>query len=162
HVNALFYSLGGVLAAGASMIVEPRFSATHFWDTAADYGATIVNIIEAIGTILCARDRSEYRADHCLRVVYGVRKKATETFRREFGIDRLFSGFGMTEIPGVTCNPYDGPDKAGSMGVIGTHPDPGTPWAQCRVVDDDGCDVGTDQAGELWVRSPIVMQGYFR
>ncbi len=162
HVNALFYSMGGVLAAGASMIIEPRFSATHFWNTAADQGATIVNIIEAIGTILCSRDRSEYRPDHRLRVVYGVRKKAAEVFRREFGIDHLFSGFGMTEIPGVTCNPYDGPDKAGSMGVIGAHPDPDRPWAVCRVVDDDGCDVGTDQPGELWVKSPIVMQGYFR
>jgi crotonobetaine/carnitine-CoA ligase len=162
HINALFYSVGGVLAAGASMIVAPRFSATHFWDMAANHGATIVNIIEAIGTILCARSRSEYRPDHRLRVVYGVRKKAADVFRREFGIDRLFSGFGMTEIPGVTCNPYEGPDKAGSMGVIGAHPDPGRPWAQCRVVDDDGCDVGTDQAGELWVKSPIVMQGYFR
>lgn len=162
HMNALFYSVGGVLAAGASMIIEPRFSATHFWDAAADHGATIVNIIEAIGTILCARDRSEYRPDHRLRVVYGVRKKAAEVFRQEFGIDHLFSGFGMTEIPGVTCNPYEGPNKAGSMGVIGAHPDPDRPWAVCRVVDDDGCDVDTDQIGELWVKSPIVMQGYFR
>lgn len=162
HVNALFYSVGGVLAAGASMIIEPRFSATHFWNTAANHGATIVNIIEAIGTILCARARSEYRPDHHLRVVYGVRKKAADVFRREFGIDHLFSGFGMTEIPGVTCNPYEGPDKAGSMGVIGAHPDPDRAWAQCRVVDDDGCDVETDQVGELWVKSPIVMQGYFR
>ena len=162
HVNALFYSVGGVLAAGASMIVEPRFSATRFWDAAANHGATIVNIIEAIGTILCARSRSEYRPDHRLRVVYGVRKTAAEVFRQEFGIDHLFSGFGMTEIPGVTCNPYGKPNKPGSMGVIGAHPDPARQWAQCRVVDDDGCDVDTDQVGELWVKSPIVMQGYFR
>ncbi len=162
HVNALFYSVAGVLAAGASMIIEPRFSATRFWDIAAGNGATIVNIIEAIGTILCARNRSEYRADHRVRVVYGVRKKSADVFRTEFGISHLFSGFGMTEIPGVTCNPYDGPDKPGSMGVIGVHPDPARQWAQCRVVGDDGTDVEVDEVGELWVRSPVVMQGYFR
>lgn len=162
HVNALFYSLGGVLAAGASMIIEPRFSASRFWDVAASRQATIVNIIEAIGSILCARDRTEYRADHCLRIAYGVRKKAATIFRNEFGISRLFSGFGMTEVPGVTCNPYDGPDKAGSMGIIGIHPDPGRPWAQCRIVDDDGNDVEAGETGELWIKSPIVMQGYFR
>ncbi len=162
HINALFYSVGGVLAAGASMIIEPRFSATRFWDTAAEHGATIVNIIEAIGTILCARSRSEFRSDHRLRVVYGVRKKAADVFREQFGIDHLFSGFGMTEIPGVTCNPYGQPNKPGSMGIIGTHPDPAMQWAQCRVVNDDGCDVETNQVGELWVKSPIVMQGYFR
>ncbi|MDX3907393.1 MAG: AMP-binding protein [Pigmentiphaga sp.] len=162
HMNALFYSVGGALASGASLIVVPRFSASSFWHTAADHGATVVNIIEAIGTILVARDRSEYRPDHRLRVVYGIRKKSAPVFREEFGIAHLFSGFGMTEIPGVTCNPYDGPDKVGSMGVVASHPDPSRPWARCRVVDDAGNDVGVDEVGELWVATPIVMQGYFR
>ena len=31
HVNAIFYSLGGALAAGATLILEPRFSASTFW-----------------------------------------------------------------------------------------------------------------------------------
>lgn len=162
HVNAVFYSLSGVLASGACMILIPRFSASNFWHIAADYGATVVNVIEAIGTILCARDRSEYRTDHQLRAVYGVRKGAAPTFRNEFGIDKLFSGFGMTEIPGVTCNPWEGPDKPGSMGLPGKHPDPTRPWASLRIVDDEGVDVATDVVGELWVQTPIVMQGYFR
>lgn len=166
HVNAIFYSLSGVLASGACMILIPRFSASHFWQIAADHKATVVNVIEAIGTILCARDRSEYRPDHTLRAVYGVRKGAAPTFRQEFRIQQLFSGFGMTEIPGVTCNPWEGPDKPGSMGLPGKHPDPTRPWATCRLVDDEGVDVVSDDAGnavgELWVNTPIVMQGYFR
>ena len=162
HVNAVFYSLSGVLASGSCMILTPRFSASNFWQIAADYGATVVNIIEAIGSILCARDRSEYRADHKIRVAYGVRKGAAPIFRQEFGIQKLFSGFGMTEIPGVTCNPWEGPDKPGSMGLPGKHPDPNRPWATCRVVDDNGNDVVAGEAGELWVKTPIAMQGYFR
>jgi crotonobetaine/carnitine-CoA ligase len=162
HVNAVFYSLSGVLASGSCMILTPRFSASNFWQIAADHGATVVNIIEAIGSILCARDRSEYRADHKLRVAYGVRKGAAPIFRQEFGIQKLFSGFGMTEIPGVTCNPWEGPDKPGSMGLPGKHPDPKRPWATCRVVDDDGNDVVAGVVGELWVKTPIAMQGYFR
>lgn len=162
HVNAVFYSLSGVLASGACMILIPRFSASNFWHSAADHGATVVNVIEAIGTILCARDRSEYRPDHKLRVAYGVRKSAAPIFRQAFGIHKLFSGFGMTEIPGVTCNPWEGPDKPGSMGLPGKHPDPMRPWATCRIVDDDGKDVPIGVAGELWVKTPIVMQGYFR
>lgn len=162
HVNAMFYSLGGTLASGACMIIVPKFSASSFWDTAADNGATVVNVIEAIGTILCNRDRREFRTDHKIRAAYGVRKAAAEIFRRDFGINKLFSGFGMTEIPGVTCNPWNGPDKPGSMGVLGTHPDPERGWAQCRIVDDDGHDVKVGETGELWVKTPIVMQGYFR
>lgn len=162
HVNAVFYSLSGVLASGACMILVSRFSASNFWNIAADHGATVVNVIEAIGSILCARDRSEYRPDHKLRVAYGVRKGAAPVFRQEFGIQKLFSGFGMTEIPGVTCNPWEGPDKPGSMGLPGKHPDPLRPWATCRIVDDEGQDVPVGVAGELWVKTPIVMQGYFR
>ena len=68
----------------------------------------------------------------------------------------------MTEIPGVTCNPVEGVRKPGSMGPIGRHPDPARPWAQCRVVDDEGRDVGVNEVGELLVKTPIIMQGYFR
>ncbi|HEY8368399.1 MAG TPA: AMP-binding protein [Thermodesulfobacteriota bacterium] len=162
HMNALFYSVAGTLAAGASMVIVPKFSASTFWETAAATGATEVNIIEAIGTILQARPRSEFRPDHRIRVVYGVRQNVADTFRHEFGIPHLVSGYGMTEIPGVTCTPYEGHDKPGTMGPIARHPDPARPWAECRVVDDEGRDVGVGEVGELWVKTPIVMLGYFR
>ncbi len=162
HINALFYSVAGTLAAGASMVIVPKFSATTFWQIAVDSGATEVNIIEAIGTILKNRPRSEFRPEHGVRKVYGVRQTVADTFRNEFGIPHLIGGYGMTEIPGVTCNPFEGPAKPGSMGPIGRHPDPQRPWAQCRVVDDGGRDVPDGEVGELLVKTPIIMQGYFR
>jgi crotonobetaine/carnitine-CoA ligase len=162
HMNALFYSVAGSLAAGGSVAIVPKFSASTFWQTAVELGATSVNIIEAIGTILQARPRSEFRPEHCLRAVYGVRQKVAETFREEFGIRHLFGGFGMTEIPGVTCNPIDAPNKPGSMGTIGRHPDPARPWAECRIIDEAGQEVPVDEVGELAVKTPIIMQGYFR
>jgi crotonobetaine/carnitine-CoA ligase len=48
------------------------------------------------------------------------------------------------------------------MGPVGRHPDPDRSWAQCRVVDEEGRDLADGNAGELWVKHPIVMQGYFR
>jgi crotonobetaine/carnitine-CoA ligase len=162
HINALFYSVAGTLAAGCSTVIVPRFSASTFWQTAADTAATEVNIIEAIGTILMNRPRSEFRKDHKLRAVYGVRQNQDATFRGEFGIGTLIGGYGMTEIPGVTCNPIDGARKPGSMGPVGRHPDPDRAWAQCRVADDEGRDVAANEVGELLVKTPIIMQGYFR
>ena len=162
HINANFYSVAGTLAAGASLIIVPKFSASTFWQVAADTRATEVNIIEAMGTILQNRPRSEYRADHKIRAVYGVRGSYADTFRNEFGIPVLIGGYGMTEIPGVTCNPVEGVQKWHTMGPIGRHPDPTRPWAQCRVVDGAGNDVADNVNGEMWVKTPIVMQGYFR
>ena len=34
HINALFYSVAGTLAAGCAMVIVPRFSASSFWRTA--------------------------------------------------------------------------------------------------------------------------------
>ncbi len=162
HINAMFYSVAGTLAAGASMVIIPKFSASNFWQTAVDTGATQVNIIEAIGSILRNRPRSEFRPGHRIARVYGVRASMDETFKNDFGIPHRIGGYGMTEIPGVTCNPFEGVQKLGSMGPIGRHPDPAKPWAQCRVVDDEGRDVPVGEPGELWVKTPIIMQGYFR
>ncbi|MBX3665850.1 MAG: AMP-binding protein [Burkholderiales bacterium] len=166
HINAMFYSVAGTLAAGASMVIVPKFSASTFWQTAVETGATEVNIIEAIGSILRARPRSEFRPAHRIAKVYGVRASMDAAFRDEFGIAHRIGGYGMTEIPGVTCNPFDveneGPQKLGSMGPVGRHPDPSRPWAQCRVVDDEGRDLPDGEPGELWVKTPIIMQGYFR
>lgn len=162
HINALFYSVAGTLAAGASMAIVPRFSASAFWDVSVQTGSTTVNIIEAIGSILVSRPRSEFRAEHRIRAVYGVRAGVVEPFRKEFGIRHLISGYGMTEIPGVTCNPFEGLQKPDSMGPIGQHPDPQRPWAECRVIDDEGRDVGVGETGELIVKTPVIMQGYFR
>ncbi len=162
HINAMFYSVAGTLAAGACMIIVPKFSASTFWQTAVDSGATEVNIIEAIGSILRARPRSEFRPGHKIARVYGVRASMDETFKNDFNIPHRIGGYGMTEIPGVTCNPFDGVQKLGSMGPVGRHPDPDRPWAQCRVVDDEGNDVPVGEPGELWVKTPIIMQGYFR
>jgi crotonobetaine/carnitine-CoA ligase len=158
----LFYSLAGTLAAGCSALIVKKFSASTFWRTALDHGVTEVNIIEAIGTILKNRPRAEFGAGHKIRTIYGVRESVAQCFRGEFGIAHCIGGYGMTEIPGVTCNPFEGPQKPGSMGPIGRHPDPARPWAECRVVDDEGRDAGVDEVGELIVRTPIIMQGYFR
>jgi carnitine-CoA ligase len=162
HVNALFYSLAGTVAAGCTLVLMPRFSASEFWPAAVELGVTQVNVIEAIGRILARRPRSEFRPEHKITRLYGARADFVDVFLNEFHVPIMLGGFGMTEIPGVFCNPIEGPIKHGTMGPPGRHPDPARAWAQCKVVGDDGNEVGPDVPGELWVKHPIVMQGYFR
>jgi len=164
HINALFYSLGGAVAAGASIVLSPRFSASGFWPLAARSGATEVNILAAVGSILARRPRSEFVPGHRLGKVYGapITPEAAETFRTEFGVPTLIEGYGMTEIPGACNNPFLGPHKIGSMGKPALHPNPCILFAELRVADEQGRDVQDGEVGELLVRTPILMKGYYR
>jgi carnitine-CoA ligase len=161
HVNGLLYSVAGALAAGATLLVEPRFSASGFWPTVKRLGATQVNMIEAISAILLNRPRDEYLPDHGLRKIYGIRQGSTRAFRERFDVPHLVGGYGMTEIPGILSTPYDAEARPGSMGRLCRHPDPSRPWAECRIVDETGANVPDGEVGELRVRTPIMMLGYF-
>jgi crotonobetaine/carnitine-CoA ligase len=164
HINALFYSLAGAFAAGATLVLLPRFSASTFWRSAAESGATQVNIIAAIGNILARRPREEFDPRHRLRVIYGapITPDLERTFREEFHVPVMIEGYGMTEIPGACNNPFDGERRPNSMGLPARHPDPNVRFAELRVVGDDGVDVPDGAEGELWVRTPILMQGYYK
>lgn len=72
---------------------------------------------------------------------------------------RLVEGFGMTEASPVThCNPVFGERRAGSIGI----PMPDT---EAKVINlDTGQEIepGSDETGELCVRGPQVMKGYWQ
>jgi crotonobetaine/carnitine-CoA ligase len=96
--------------------------------------------------------------------VYGapIPREVAEVFRSEFGVQTLIEGYGMTEVPGACNNPFLGPQKIGSMGRPALHPDRRVAFAELRVVDEEGRDVPDGETGELLVRTPIVMKGYYR
>jgi len=167
HINALFYSVMSAVAAGASLVLAPRFSASRFWALAAETGATEANIIAAVGNILARRARSEF-VPHSIRKVYGapISAEIERVFRVEFGVPVVLEGYGMTEIPGVCTNPFPGAglgeNRVGSMGKPARHPDPSLVFAEMRVLDESGRDVALGNTGELAVRTPAVMTGYYR
>jgi long-chain acyl-CoA synthetase len=67
----------------------------------------------------------------------------------------IFQGYGLTETsPVATLNPFHRSKRA-SIGV----PLPGT---DVRLVDDSGHDVAPGEAGELWIKGPQVMEGYWQ
>jgi carnitine-CoA ligase len=164
HVNAICYSLAGTLAAGATLVLEPRFSASRFWQVVHDSGATEVNTIAAVMGILMRRPRSEYVPGHRLQKLYGgpFSEETYRVFHDDFHVPTLIEGYGMSEVPGVLNNPFPGPHRIGSMGKPSRHPDHAMAFAEMKVVDDAGRAVPDGEVGELVVRTPIVMQGYYR
>jgi len=68
---------------------------------------------------------------------------------------QVYEGYGLTECsPVVSVNPHDNV-KIGTVG-------PPVPGTEIKTVDDEGKDLGTGEKGELWVRGPQVMKGYWR
>ncbi|CFQ38608.1 long-chain-fatty-acid--CoA ligase FadD [Yersinia aleksiciae] len=68
----------------------------------------------------------------------------------------LLEGYGLTECsPLVTGNPYDLKHYSGSIGLP-------VPSTDVRLVDDEGQEVAFGEPGELWVRGPQVMLGYWQ
>lgn len=164
HINALMYSVGGALACGGCLVLLRRFSASSFWRFAAETGATEVNLVAAAGSILARRPREEFVPGHRLSKMFIApqTKEMVQVMKREFHVPRLIECYGMTEIPGVIANPFNGPHKLGTMGLVSPHPDPAVPVPEARIVDDDGHDVAPGAAGELLIRTPTLMQGYYR
>lgn len=67
----------------------------------------------------------------------------------------LLEGYGLTECsPLVAAYPYDLKEYNGSIGLA-------MPSTEVRIIDDEGNVLGFDQTGELQVRGPQVMEGYW-
>ncbi len=68
---------------------------------------------------------------------------------------RLLEGYGLTECaPMVTLSPYNLVSYDGSIGI----PAPST---DIRIVKDDGSEAEVGEPGEMWVKGPQVMKGYY-
>lgn len=68
----------------------------------------------------------------------------------------IVEGYGLSETsPSACCNPVTSHTFSGTIGV----PIPGT-WLRC--LDDDGNDVAPGQPGEIAIKGPQVMAGYWQ
>ena len=83
-----------------------------------------------------------------------VQKAVAERWKQVTGCT-LSEGYGMTETSPVSCcNPLDGNARLGTIGMP-------VPSTDVRIVDEQGTILGHDAAGELQVKGPQVMKGYY-
>jgi carnitine-CoA ligase len=151
HINAPAYSVLGSVAARASLVLLPRFSASGFFDSARRYGATQFNAIGAMLEILMRQPERPDDADNPIRLAYAGPTPPEERhleFERRFGL-RLMSGYAMSETPYGTVWAH-GTRPYGTLGVPRQHPVLGQ-VNEARV----------NREGELELRNPAVMKGYW-
>ena len=84
-----------------------------------------------------------------------LQKAVADRWKRVTGCT-LVEAYGLSETsPAVTINPLDLKEFNGSIGLP-------VPSTEVEIRGEDGREVGLGQAGELHVRGPQVMKGYWR
>jgi crotonobetaine/carnitine-CoA ligase len=160
HINAPTYSMLGSVAARASLALLPRFSAGTFLDSARKHGATEFNAIGAMLEILMRRPEQADDADTPLRLCYtgpAPPEARQLEIERRFGL-RIVCGYAMSETPYGTIWPR-GTRPFGTLGKVRQHPTLGV-VNEGRVMHD-GRPARPGEVGELELRNPAVMLGYW-
>ena len=158
HVYGLTSVLLGTLSAGACLQLAPRFTPAAMLRAIRDDGLTIVQGVPAMYARLLELT-GDARLPSTLRFAYAGGSPLDPGLKRRvealLGLP-LHNGYGLSEAaPTVSQTRLDAPRGDTSVG----QPIPGV---EVRIVDKGGCDVADGSAGELWVRGPNVMRGYYR
>jgi crotonobetaine/carnitine-CoA ligase len=156
HTNAL-NTLFQALIMGAEVVFAPRFSASSFWDGAAECGATVTYLLGAMVPILLSRPATPGEREHRLRVALapGVPAQFHAAFAERTKIGTI-DGYGSTETNFVIGTRLAG-QKPGYMGPV-------FEGFTARVVDEEDNEVPDGAPGELILRAeaPFAFStGYF-
>ena len=83
-------------------------------------------------------------------------QKAVALKWREVTGKPIVEGYGLTETsPVASCNPIDGSDRVGTIGLP-------LPSTYLKIIDDDGNDLPIGGTGEICIKGPQVMKGYWQ
>jgi long-chain acyl-CoA synthetase len=161
HVFAMTAILNYGVDVGAEIVMLPRFNLKQALTTIAARRITIFNAVPTIYTAMNAEaGRRPLKLGSIRLSVSGGAPLPNEVRTRfvELTGCKLVEGYGLTEAsPVVSCNPPDGKVKGGSVGLpmAGTSVEIRDPANPTRVL-------GVGERGEVCVRGPQVMAGYWQ
>jgi long-chain acyl-CoA synthetase len=160
HVYGMTACMNLAIATGGTIVLLPRFTTRDVLKTIAGTRTTIFMGVQAmyvaINNFQGVRryDLSSIRI--CISGAGPLHAEVQERFETLTG-GKVVEGFGLSEASPVThVNPIFGARKKGTIGL---------PLAdtEARIVDlETGRDLPVGQAGELIIRGPQVMAGYWR
>jgi carnitine-CoA ligase len=156
HTNALG-TFHQALLSGSTLVAEPRFSASRFWQRLIGRQATVTYLLGAMVPILLAQEPAPEERGHRVRCALapGVPQNLHGMFEHRTGI-QLLDGYGSTETNFVICSTA----AERRPGFIGTLRD----GYAARVIGADGGNAPDGRPGELVLRADEKLAfstGYF-
>jgi long-chain acyl-CoA synthetase len=143
---------------GLAMVPVVRFEPRQVSAAIAAHGATVFLGVPSMYALLLRMDEAAVAQWGCVRLCVSggaaMPQAVMARFEARFGVPVL-EGDGPTECSPVTCvNPVAGPRKPASVG-------PPIPGVEMRIADAAGCTLPDGEHGEVCVRGPNVMRGYW-
>jgi acyl-CoA synthetase (AMP-forming)/AMP-acid ligase II len=160
HVYGLTSVTLGTLYAGACLYLCSRYSPDALLKAIRDDRITILQGVPAMyARLLEQLGGPGTPLPNHLRFIYAGGSPLTPALKAAaeqlLGLP-LHNGYGMTETsPTVSQTRFDQPRSDTSVGSL-------IPGVEARIVDADGADVRLGDPGELWIRGPNVMLGYYK
>ncbi len=161
HIYGITILMIGTLSRGGTLAIMPKFEAVQALKIIEKERLTLVPLVPAMYQFcLMELEKNKYDLESVRVCFSGAAALAPELIKQletAFGAV-LVEGFGMTETACVaTINPLKGVRKAGSVGPV-------LPGVEMRVVADDGTvlSVGSANVGELSIKGPNIMKGYYK
>ena len=160
HIYGQTVVLNMGLAKGSTIVTMPRFDLDGLLDIIEEYGVTWLHIAPPIVLALATAPQVEGRDFSKVKlVISGAAPLDAELSGRaeaRIGVP-IRQGYGMTELSPVSHKSRLARVEETPPGSVGAL----IPNTEARLVDPEtGEDVAEDEAGELWVRGPQVMEGY--
>jgi acyl-CoA synthetase (AMP-forming)/AMP-acid ligase II len=158
HAVGLVVLAGRALLGGATLVTLPRFEVTGFLAALQDHRITQTVVVPPIVSAL-ARHPAVGEYDLSSLEWLGCGAAPLDAGLQQACAARIGcpvgQGYGMTEVTaGLALWPEGTGVVPGSSGRL-------LPGARARIVDPDRqVDVAPGETGELWVRTPSVMDGY--
>ena len=162
HIFGLNVALNPMLILGATLVLMPRFNVQQLLGLLVSEGVTMMPTVPpALNALNQAAEAGLFPKNHKVGwVKSGAAPLAPELARRftELTGIPINQGYGMTEASPVTHVGYISPPSLSKPESIGQ------PLVQtdCRVLDDNDCEVAADEPGELLMRGPQFMLGYWK
>lgn len=160
HVFAMTVALNAAVALGCEILLVPRFDLDELLKLIHDKKPTLFPAVPTVYTAINThpeRDIHDMRSIRfCISGGAPLPLEVKHTFEELTGCV-LIEGYGLTECAPVACiTPIGGVHKEGSVGL----PVPGT-RIEIVSLDDDKTVLPPGQRGEICVRGPQVMKGYW-
>ena len=159
HVFALSVVVNAPLMKGATVLLVPRFSPQEVFAIAQKHKATVFAGVPTMFNFLYQFEAGDVSAFSNLRLAISggasLPVSLLHSFEEKFNVC-ISEGYGLSEASPVTCfNPIDKERKAGSIGQSIVN-------VENKIVDELGNEVPVGEVGELIVRGPNVMKGYYK